>query len=210
MDKNNICSIAECGKPMRGRCGWRNAHYKRFRRHGDPIGGRIAWGEAMRYFREEVLPYVGEDCLFWPYKAGGNGYGQLRDGDKMRLVHRMVCERVNGPSPTPEHEAAHSCGNGHLGCVAPGHLSWKTPAENRADKLIHGTHNRGERNTQAKLTECDVREILRLSADGMRHREIADKFGVKPSNINAIIRRRTWRHLNIDESNRGLAVSRAA
>ena len=33
-----MCSVKGCGKPHYGR-GWCNAHYTRWRRHGDPLGG---------------------------------------------------------------------------------------------------------------------------------------------------------------------------
>jgi hypothetical protein len=38
------CTVEECTKPARGR-GWCEAHYARYRRHGDPLGGR--WTEAI-------------------------------------------------------------------------------------------------------------------------------------------------------------------
>ncbi|WP_292637037.1 hypothetical protein [Mesorhizobium sp.] len=58
----------------------------------------------------------------------------MKDG-KCRRVSRLVCEEVHGPPPSPDHEAAHSCDNGDLGCATKRHLSWKTPKENTADKF---------------------------------------------------------------------------
>jgi hypothetical protein len=98
---------------------------------------------------------------------------------------------VNGPPPTPEHEAAHSCGKGHEGCIAPGHLEWKTPAENTADRLVHGTHSRGERSYWAKLTEADVREILAMKGI-IPQRKLAVRFGVTHQTIYKILRRQIW------------------
>jgi hypothetical protein len=135
-----------------------------------------------------VLAYDGNECLIWPYARIKAGYAQLGGG---KYVHRLACEELYGPPPTPEHEAAHSCGNGHLGCVAKRHLSWKTHAENMADKLIHGTHNRGERQGRSKLTEANVREIRQLNGIFL-DREIAAIFGVSRGTINDIMRRTTW------------------
>lgn len=178
------CRVEGCDGPVlsRGLC---NAHYLRLRRYGDPLGGGPAKtpnGEALRYFREVVLTYEGDECLPWPYGRVSGGYGKIWHEGKTHLVHRLVCEEVNGPPPTRGHDSAHSCGSGHLACVAPRHLSWKTKAENESDKLVHGTHCRGERNGNAKLTKDDVRAILMLKGT-VSQREVAKKFGVKQTQV---------------------------
>jgi thymidine kinase len=54
----------------------------------------------------------------------------------------------------------------------------------------------GERNGKAVLTEGDVRVIReRYAAGGVSQRALAAEFGVNQSNISAIIRRRSWRHV---------------
>lgn len=129
------CSIDDCSKPIVNIRGWCSAHYQRWRAHGDPLKGRTADGEPKRYLHEVVLAYEGDECMPWPYGRYASGYGRIRGS----IVSRLVCEAVNGPPPTPKHEAAHSCGKGHEGCVTKGHLSWKTHAENMADTIAHGT-----------------------------------------------------------------------
>src|SRR5690606_10732407 len=111
-----------------------------------------------------------------------SGYGQVFFDGKMHIASRYVCAQVHGEPPTPKHEAAHSCGNGSLGCITPSHLSWKTSAENTADQVLHGTLPRGERNGQSKLTDDDVRQILALKGR-KSHRDIADSFGISTSNV---------------------------
>jgi hypothetical protein len=114
----------------------------------------------------------------------------LHEG-RISRVSRIVCEKFNGPPPTSKHEAAHSCGKGHEGCVSGRHLRWDTPKGNQADRLKHGTHNRGERQPRAKLTEHDVRWIR--SVIGTRpQREIAQMFGVHPCVISEIKIGRKW------------------
>lgn len=146
----------------------------------------------MRFFREVVLSHDGEGCVPWPYVKNDKGYGQLwRDGS-MKRVHRLVCKEVNGPPPTPQHEAAHLCGNS--GCCAPRHLVWKTPSENATDKLIHGTHSRGERHGSAKLNREQVLEIRALR--GIESlRSIARRFGVSRSAVSEILAGRRWKWL---------------
>src|SRR5690606_29105850 len=97
-----------------------------------------------------------------------------------------------GPPPTVEHEAAHSCGKGHEGCVNPHHLRWATSTENKADTLIHGTRNRGERNRSAKLTDAKVYEIRRLLAAGMTQTAIAAMFAVSLTTISKIAAGKIW------------------
>lgn len=145
----NICSIADCGKPIVNVRGWCKAHYQRWYRHGDPLKrNRLANGEAETYLRDVVMAYGGNDCIFWPLSKGRAM--MTRDG-RHTTVARIVCEEYRGPPPTPDYEAAHSCGKGHEGCVAKGHLSWKTPVENAADKHLHGTMARGESHGRTKL-----------------------------------------------------------
>lgn len=46
----STCLIADCGKPPCNSRGWCNAHYMRFRTHGDPLGGGppkvVSWAGA--------------------------------------------------------------------------------------------------------------------------------------------------------------------
>ncbi len=147
-----ICSIENCGKPHLSR-GWCGSHYWRWHKHGDPLSGRIDNGEAGRYFREVVLVYDGTDCLLWPYSCNDSGYGRMQFDGRVQIVSRLACEEEHGPAPTPKHDAAHSCGKGHLACVAKRHMSWKTRAENMADKIVHGTSSRGIKSGAAKIIE---------------------------------------------------------
>jgi hypothetical protein len=125
--------------------GWCSAHYTRWKRHGDPLGGRVPEGEPMRYFQEVVLPYKGDDCLKWPYGRTRAGYGQVGLNGRQPYVHALACEYIHGSAPTPKHVASHKCGKGHEGCCNPRHTAWQTRAEDAADRLVHGTHNRGRR-----------------------------------------------------------------
>lgn len=189
------CCVDGCNRNahrrVSGRAGLCHMHYRRQRLYGDPLGGRTPNGEPLKFVLEVVLPYQGGECLLWPFSDDGRGYARLQDGDKPVSVHRYVCTLVNGEPPTPEHEAAHNCGKGNLGCVTPGHLEWKTPAENCADKLIHGTHQRGVQNGRAKITEAEAREILRMRGSAPL-RVIAAEFGVSISAVNQIYRGCNW------------------
>src|SRR5690606_20841041 len=98
------------------------------------------------------------------------------------------------PRPTPRHEAAHSCGNGHLGCCNPRHLRWASHVANMADKVEHGTHQIGEKHGMARLTENDVRYIRKMRGK-VSQQKVAAQFGVTFSAISCVQRRATWRHI---------------
>jgi hypothetical protein len=100
-------------------------------------------GKGIAFLREHVSDPDGE-CVIWPMSRNSNGYGMFGFEGKVYWTHRYMCELVNGPPPTPEHEAAHSCGRGKDGCIHPKHLSWKTKSGNMLDAVRHGTH-RGSR-----------------------------------------------------------------
>ena len=182
---SRLCSIPDCGN-ARYRRGWCQSHYERWKRHGDPTLGRTPNGEALAYFENIVILHSGEGCLGWPYSVSARcGYPRLWIGGRVARVNRLICERLIGPAPTKEHEAAHSCGNRR--CVNPGHLRWATAVENNADKHAHGTENYGVRNGMAKCSADDIEEIRRLLATGeYLQREIASMFGIRQGHVSAI------------------------
>jgi len=183
------CIVDKCSRPALKR-GYCNAHYLRWWRYGAPEAGSTGWGAAADFYENVVKSYDGEACLTWPFATIG-GYGQIRIAGKLHLVSRLVCECANGDPPTPSHEAAHSCGNGHLGCVNKTHLRWATRQENRDDMVAHGRSLRGQRNRCASLSEKDVRSI-RAMLGAKSQRAIAATFGVSQSAITAIATKKTW------------------
>lgn len=197
MTTANLCSVAGCDGAATHK-GWCKSHYLRWRRHGTPLGGKgprgASQGSPRQFLEGVVMLHAGDECLFWPFARYESGYPQITVDGCHQSLTRLICARVNGDAPTPEHDAAHSCGKGHLGCVNPRHLSWKTKPENATDKLAHGTDNRGERHNLAVLTEADVREILALGS-AVPQREIAARFGVAQATINDIQRRKIWKHI---------------
>jgi hypothetical protein len=190
MANSGLCLIPDCGKPAitRGYC---HAHYQRLRRHGDPLAGRTPDGELIRWIHEVAMLHTSDDCLPWPFGTIGNGRAQVRVGGKKVIASRYVCELTHGSPPSAEYDAAHSCGKGHEACVSPGHLIWKTHAENMADRLVHGTLRRGERHGMAKLTEDDVRTIIALKGD-VPPRRLAERYGVSRGTISNIHSGRGW------------------
>ena len=123
------------------------------------------------------------------YKIEIGPYG----GKLQRYVHSIICESFHGPRP-PGMEVRHLDGNGQNNKAS--NLKWGTPAENQADRALHGTSNRGERCASAKLTAEKVISIRSLIRDcGMRQSEVAAMMGVHAVTISNIMTGTTWSHV---------------
>lgn len=193
------CSVVGCKGNAhyraKGTRGWCQAHYLRWLRYGDPLNSSTRLGEPIEFIKNVALLYDGDDCLRWPFSTNDDGYGVFRIDGQRLIASRYVCELAHGEPPTPEHQAAHSCGKGHEACVSRKHLRWATPSENHMDRVEHDTHNRGSRHTLSKLTDDQVREIRALSGR-MSRRETAARFGVSMSLIAKIRANRAWQWLD--------------
>lgn len=189
MASPRICSVPDCSKRHYAR-GYCIAHYERHRRHGDALGGGTSKGAIPQWLAEHIS-YDGDECLIWPFSRNRTGYGTYQSPNGGTNAHRYMCVLAHGAPPTPRHEAAHTCGNGHLGCVHPGHLRWATLEENKADMVDHDTHHRGERHHGAKLTENHVRSIRAMKGKATLG-TIAEKFGVSRALVCLIHNRKAW------------------
>lgn len=183
------CIVANCGERAREK-GMCRPHYARWKRHGDPLGGRIPPGTGEAWLRAHK-DYPLDTCLLWPFGRGGNGYAALHvDGERF-YAHRFMCTLAHG-DPPPDALACHSCGAGKQGCVNPRHLSWGTKQSNTLDSIAHGTHRTGERASNVKLTQDHV-NMIRANPEKKLQRELADLLGVSPGTISKIQRRTRWK-----------------
>ena len=194
MAKQSICSVDGCGKAHLAK-GFCSGHCQRFVKYGSPFGGSTPKGSLLKFVNETAVPSTSNDCIKWPFGTDGHGYGVIAIGGVSQKAHRYICKVVHGEPPTAKHEAAHSCGNGHLGCVNPNHLSWKTHKSNHEDRISHGTSNRGEMNGSSALSRDAVADIRRLK-NIKTQSEIAKQFGVSREAISHIHRRTTWAWLD--------------
>jgi HNH endonuclease len=148
--------------------------------------------KPRQFFYEVILPYTGDECLFWPFSTANN-YGSIsfvyKGKIKTGLVHRAVCAETYGPPPFPKAQAAHSCGKSL--CCNPKHLRWATPSQNAKDRLIHGTDLRGEKHPLAKFTSKQVLE-LRSLLGSVSVDNLAKKYGVRPGTVRSIMDNETW------------------
>jgi hypothetical protein len=129
-----ICRIRNCSRQSsaRGLC---NKHYLRMRQAGTLAIGKYSKRGAQRKWLEEHSTHSGDDCLIWPFDVRDKfGYGRTNG----TTASRAMCSLAHGPAPTNKHEAAHTCGQGHLGCVNPKHLHWATHKDNYKDREHYG------------------------------------------------------------------------
>lgn len=185
----DVCSIDGCDR-KRHCAGLCTMHYFRKVRHGDPLGGKpYELGDQPKWI-EASINHHGEECLTWPFKTDVVGYpGVLKFRGKRMAGHRAMCIAAHGEPPTKAHQAAHSCGRGHMGCVNPKHLRWATALENAEDRRKHGTTQAGERHSRAKLAEADIAEIR---ASTLSQVELSRIYGVHFTTINKIVLGKTW------------------
>lgn len=157
---------------------------------------RAKRGEAQKLFQKIVkTKRHGNECILWPFGTRGGGRGCIDIDGKSEFVSRAMCAAVHGKPPTPDHEAAHSCGNGHLGCFNPKHLRWATRRDNALDALEHGTSSMftpGASHPNAKLTQADVEKIKRAPTGHGTQIKLARLFCVDPGTIKSIRSGRTW------------------
>ena len=134
--------------------------------------------------------------VFKPNVNKTRGYEQLtlsNDNEQnTKTVHRLVLEVFKPHVNMSDLDVNHIDGNklnNHLT-----NLEWLT----RRDNMLHAqdiglTDNRGERGSNAKLSNADVLEILQRLDTGSSQREIALDYGVSESCIAHINTGRTWR-----------------
>lgn len=189
----STCTVNGCDKPYVAK-GYCRMHYTRLDRYGDAkYESEYAASGDHKIWLDAHAGHTGAECLKWPFKAKNmQGYGVTTHDGRQRNASNVMCRIAHGEPPTPEHEAAHSCGKGHEGCVNPKHLRWATRAENHADKVMHGTNLEGEANHMSKLTEKDVLEI-RSSKSGAK--EISERYGIGYAYVYQIRNGERWKHL---------------
>jgi hypothetical protein len=106
------------------------------------------------------------------------------------LIHRLVLEVFVGPCP----EGCEGCHrDGDKKNNRRSNLYWGTRQQNMDDAVRHGTTTHGTRNSQAKLTEDEVKAIVVLLDEGeLTFKEIAETFNVSSPAISLIARGANW------------------
>jgi hypothetical protein len=151
---------------------------------------------------------------FWQGTGGGNG--------RTRNAQCIAYELTYGAIPAGL-SVCHHCDN--RACVRPDHLFLGTPKQNTHDMIAKGRNKRGddhwarqhpervprgdrhrsrtspetlprgEGHGMAKLTEAIVLNIRARVAAGERQSAIAREYGVTPTTVGYIVKRKVWTHI---------------
>lgn len=179
--------------PQRQRCSagsW-------FHKWEGPVGKRVCVNCKKTHWRdipEDVrfwskVDIKGPDeCWLWKRALQTQGYGHLGFRGRTSRAHAVAYFLHHGSIPGGLWSATcvimHTCDVKR--CVNPRHLIAATQKENLEDCYMKG------RNSNAKLTVDQVREILHLHQHGHASRELAQKFNVKICTIQGVVSGRTW------------------
>ena len=125
-------------------------------------------------------------CILWTASLrGSNNYGSFRT-DRTHVAHRLAWELTRGPIPEGV-QVNHKCDVPR--CVNPEHLYLGSHGDNMRDKTERGRGVRGSQVRQSKLTEDQVRDILK---DPRSLRVLAKEYGVTFGAIAHIRAGRNW------------------
>ncbi len=140
-------------------------------------------------------------CWEWTAKRYPSGYGRFyTTGPDGVGAHCFSYELANGSIPKGMF-VCHQCDN--PACVNPAHLFLGTPRENSQDAIRKGRWTNpphcprpGESNSQAKLTESEVRRMRALHETGeYTYYELAAQFRISYQNVHLIVMRKRWKHV---------------
>lgn len=157
----------------------------------DPRYGATRDGRVFRIVRARFGKPVPHEMK---PSVGAKGYLYVGSGKSTGLrivrVHQVIA-RTFIPNPLGLPEVAHEDGvktnNG------AGNLRWSTTQDNQIDRLRHGTHNRGSRQTNHKLTEEIVRQ---LRSGQLGHREAAAQSGASEKHCFYVAQGKDWPHVH--------------
>lgn len=134
-------------------------------------------------------------CIEWTGSTARNGYGQVRRQGKLVTVTRLVMHLKHAFPLESKLFVLHHCDNPR--CINEKHLYIGTRKDNVRDRLLRNRGTKGTSVPCAKLNERIVREIFKESKRGMSGRAIARKIGVAQTTVNNVLKRFTWKHVEI-------------
>lgn len=136
-----------------------------------------------------VHSILGTRCWLWTGTTDSKGYGRFWiPGQSPVKPHRFTWGLQHGAIPAGM-AVCHRCDN--ASCCNPAHLFLGTLAENNRDML-----DKDRARGPALLTADAVRAIRAAYATGTTTQSaLAREFGVRQATIQAVVSRRTWKHV---------------
>lgn len=111
-----------------------------------------------------------------------------------RKIHRLVLQEFVGACP-PGMECLHR--NHVRSDNRLSNIRWGTRAENAAERVARGTHvnQRGEKNSQAKLSDPIILAMRRRRAEGATFSMLSLEFDTSLSNAWSVCSGGRWKHV---------------
>lgn len=145
-------------------------------------------------FEAKYLIDAATGCWLWTASTAGKGYGQIKIPGTRRQIYAHQLSYLYHKGEIPDGMmVCHSCDTPR--CVNPEHLFLGSSKDNLQDMKTKDRHLRGERNTEAKLTEADVLQMYKLHAAGWSTYRLAAKFGIGQMTAWRIVNGQRWVHL---------------
>jgi hypothetical protein len=108
---------------------------------------------------------------------------------KHTMIHRLTCTAFVGARPDG-HEV------NHKNCIRHDNraenLEWVTRQQNAEHRQLHGIHQRGEQNGNARLTQKQADRLREIIAGGARRGCAATVYGISKSMVGCIARGQNW------------------
>lgn len=194
-----VCNICGAKHKAHGFC---VNHYQNFKTTGSPYGKT---GRRRRNCVEDMMKIIESivenenGCKIWPMGVNSAGYGHFSIKNKSYNVSRLLYMTIY-PGKYERLVVRHKCDI--RSCCNINHLEIGTQRENILDirnrerNLFGGPTKvpRGEIAGRSKLTEIQVIEIRNLYPEYSMIK-LAKKYQVNSSTIDAILKKRSWRHI---------------
>ena len=137
---------------------------------------------VARFWSKVDVKWSAKDCWNWT-GAQRRGYGNIKISGVSHSSNRVALEVFTG-KPLGDMLALHTCDNKL--CCNPKHLYAGSASDNMIDM-----HDRIGRSYDT-LKPDDIRQIKSLLSDGVKHREIAEQYGVAKCHISRIKLGKSW------------------
>jgi len=134
-------------------------------------------------------------CWLWQGGVSGSGYGVFTLNAESISAHvfaHLIQHGALAEGQVVRHFVCHNrlCMNG-------AHLTGGTQQQNIDDMKAAGRQSRGSKRYNAKLSDENVREILRACEAGESTRALARRFGVCQATIAHVTRGAAWQHVSV-------------